>query len=270
MNFKSINDLAADIKNKLLVKLPRDISVVYGVPRSGLLPATLIATALGVDLAVIGQKNIYTGERSRNFVNKPGGGKALIVDDSMYKGGAMKKAVLAFGGDCYTCVAYVSPESKNNVDYFADILAGPRMFEWNFSGIKATEDYVFDMDGVICEDPKVYDDDGPNYRQEIISGVRPKYIPQVKIKAICTNRIERWRPETEGWLKKYGVQYGELLMQPYQTAVERRLKSTSAGFKSAYFKNNGSVFVESHDEHAVRIAMVTKKPVLSIESMRLF
>lgn len=270
MNFKSINDMAADIKNKLLVKLPRDISIVYGVPRSGMLPAAIIATALGADLSVVGQSGVFAGERSRSFIKNKATGRALLVDDTMYMGGAMRKAVKSFGGECTTCVVYVSPEARNNVDYFADVLPGPRMFEWNFGGIKATEDYVFDMDGVICEDPKVYDDDGESYRQEIISGVRPKYIPQVKIKAICTNRIERWRTETENWLKRYGVQYGELLMQPYQTAVERRKKSTSAGFKSAYFKNNGTVFVESHDEHAVQIARTTKKPVLSIESMRLF
>lgn len=270
MNFKSINDMTNDIKNKLLVKLPRDIDIVYGVPRSGLLPASIIATALGVNLAVIGQDGALAGERSRKFIKKPGKGRILLVDDTMYMGGAMKKALAAFGKPCDTCVVYVSPGAKNNVTYYADILPGPRMFEWNFSGIKATENYIFDMDGVICEDPKVYDNDGESYRLEILNGVRPKYIPQVKIRAICTNRIERWRKETEVWLARYGVQYGELVMQPYQTAVERRKKSTSAGFKSQYFKDNGTVFVESHDNHAKDIARLTKKPVLSIESMSLF
>ncbi len=269
MNFKSIADMSKDVKEKLLMKLPRDISVVYGVPRSGLLPASIIATALGADLAVVGSDSV-SGSRSSSFINKVNEGRALVVDDTMYRGGAMRKALSVLGKKCSTCVVYVSPESKHLVDYFAEVLPGPRFFEWNFNGIKATEGFVFDMDGVICEDPRVFDDDGPEYQKEIATGVRPKYIPQVKIKAICTNRIERWRPETEAWLKRNNVSYGELIMQPYKTAEERRKKSSPSVMKSEYFGKNGSVFVESHDRHASKISELTKKPVLSIESMRLF
>lgn len=266
MHFKSINDMVFDIKTKLIPKLPKDIGTVYGVPRSGMIPASIVSTILGANLGVVGQKSFH-GKRIANFTKM--GDKVLIVDDSMYRGGAMSEALKLHNGPCYTCAIYVSPEIKNNVNYFAEILPGPRFFEWNFLGIKATEDFVFDMDGVICEDPKVYDDDGSAYQREIES-IKPLYIPQVKIKAICTNRIERWRPQTEAWLRRNSVIYDKLLMQPFQTAVERRLKSTSAGFKAQYYINNGSLFVESHDVHAKEIAKITKKPVLSIESMKLF
>lgn len=267
MNFKSIKNMSEDIRRYLMPKLPSDIGIVYGVPRSGLLPATIIATFLGAELATIGQSSI-SGQRKKNFIKRKKT-RSLIVDDSMYRGGAMQKALQMCDKPCETCVVYVSPESKTKVNYFSEILPGPRFFEWNFLGIKATEDFVFDMDGVICEDPKVYDNDGASYQKEIES-VRPLFIPQVKIKAICTNRIERWRPQTENWLNRYGVLYDELLMQPFKTAVERRLKSTSAGFKSEYYKNNGTLFVESHNSHAKEISKITKKPVLSIEAMKLF
>lgn len=268
MNFRSIVDLRKDIKDHLLPVLPRDIGMVYGVPRSGLLPASIIATALGVDLGMVGGPPL-SGVRKQLFVRKPGT-KVLLVDDSIFGGGAMSRAKQTFGKECLTCAIYLHPKAKGKVDFYAVELNGPRFFEWNFTGIKATEDYFFDMDGVICEDPKVYDDDGPKYQAEI-KRVKPIYLPQTKIKAICTNRIERWRPETEAWLKQYGVVYDKLIMQPFATAVERRKKSHPGKYKAKHFgESNSTVFIESHDWQALVIAQQTKKPVLSIESMKLF
>ena len=39
MIFRSIKDLSRDIREKLLPALPRDIGIVYGIPRSGMIPA---------------------------------------------------------------------------------------------------------------------------------------------------------------------------------------------------------------------------------------
>jgi len=268
MNFRSIADLSKDIKDFLLPNLPRDIGMVYGVPRSGLLPASIIATALGVDLGMVGGP-LLSGVRTHIFVRKPGN-KVLLVDDSIYDGGAMHRARDTFGKECITCAIYAHPKSVDRVDLYAVALDGPRCFEWNFSGIKATENFIFDMDGVICEDPKAFDDDGPKY-QEAIRRVKPLYLPQTKIKAICTNRIERWRPETTMWLKQHGVVYGELIMQPFATAVERRKKSDPGEYKAAhYVSSQYGLFVESHDSQAKVISNKSKKPVLSIESMRIF
>lgn len=268
MNFKSIKDLRNDIKNSLLLKLPRDIGAVYGIPRSGLLPASIIATALGVDLGVVGGPPLF-GARKSLFVREPGN-KILLVDDSIFGGGAMSRAKSILNKECYTCAVYAHPKSKDCLDFYAIELDGPRFFEWNFAGIKATENYMFDMDGVICEDPRVYDDDGPGYQTEI-KVVRPLYLPQTKIKAICTNRIERWRPETEAWLKKYNVVYDKLIMQPFKTAVERRKFSNPGEYKAKhYVKSGAAVFIESHDWQAKVIAAKSNKPVLSIESMKLF
>jgi orotate phosphoribosyltransferase len=268
MNFRSIADLRSDIKNYLLPNLPRDVGMVYGIPRSGLLPASIIATALGVDLGMVGGPPL-NGVRKDLFV-LPKGTKSLLVDDSIFGGGAMRSALSVFRRECYTCAIYAHPKSKHMVNFYAVELPGPRFFEWNFTGIKATEDYMFDMDGVICEDPRVFDDDGSKYQAEI-KRVKPLYLPQTKIKAICTNRIERWRPETEAWLKQHGVVYGQLIMQPFATAVERRNQSDPGKYKAAHYsKSDATVFVESHDRQASTIASESKKPVLSIESMKLF
>jgi uncharacterized HAD superfamily protein len=171
----------------------------------------------------------------------------------------------------YTCAIYAHSKSIKLVDFHADILDNGRIFQWNFSGIKATQRYCWDMDGVICTDPEVYDDDGDGYRNEILNCVKPLYLPQVRVKAIVTNRIERWRTETEYWLRMYGVKYDNLIMQPYASSIERRNKSSPEEFKAKHFSElNGDVFIESHDKQAKKIADLSGRPVLSIESMNLF
>ncbi len=268
MNFKSVSDLSQDIKNKILPKLPNDIGTVYGIARSGVLPASIIATAIGASFGVAGEKATY-GSRGA-FINK-NKDKILLVDDTIYRGAAMRRGLTLVGKPCYTCAIYASEATANSVNYFAEVLPGPRMFEWNFLGIDSTKNYMFDMDGVICTDPKVYDDDGVSYQKEIISGVRPFYLPQVEIGAICTNRIERWRPETEAWLSKHGVRVNKLIMQPFPTAVERRKHSDPALYKAAHYKDSDCpVFVESHKYQATVIAKASGKPVLCIETMELY
>jgi uncharacterized HAD superfamily protein len=237
-----------------------------------MIPATIVATALGAKLGIVGGVPCFGSRRKHKVL--PEGGKTLLVDDSIHTGKAMSQARDSLCDDQaidYTCAVYAHSQSLNYVDYYAEVLDEQRIFQWNFTGIKATEGYCWDMDGVICTNPTVYDDDGEAYRNHILDEVKPLYLPQVKVKAIVTNRIERWRHETETWLRRYGVQYECLIMQPWATAVERRAGSSTEVFKARHFiEMNGTAFIESHDNQARRIAALSGRPVLSIESMRLF
>jgi uncharacterized HAD superfamily protein len=264
MKFKSITDLRNDIIEHVIPKLPSSIGEVYGIPRSGMLPASIIATVLGVPLGSAPHP-AQIGNRKSHFITTPKPTK-LLVDDSIYGGGAMAGAVKNMG-DVTTCAIYASERAFDKVDIYGTHLEGPRMFEWNFMGIKATEEFMFDMDGVLCYDPTAFDDDGPGYEHDIKT-VKPKRLPQTKISTICTNRIERWREVTETWLKQHGVQYDKLIMQPFTTAQERRDTSNPGEYKAKHFNESScKVFVESHTHQAKTIAGLTNKPVLSIEDM---
>ncbi len=186
----------------------------------------------------------------------------------------MKNALLSnVAGACRveTCAVYAHSKAVHLVDHYASILDGGRIFQWNFTGTKASRDFCWDLDGVICTDPSVYDDDGEAYQVEITTGVRPLYLPQVPIRAIITNRLERWRRETEQWLEYYGVKYSRLIMQPYETAAERRRNSSPEEFKASQLKSlGGTLFVESSDKQAARIAVLSSIPVMSVERMRVY
>jgi uncharacterized HAD superfamily protein len=60
-------------------------------------------------------------------------------------------------------------------------------------------------------------------------------------------------------------------MQPHATAVERRKQSHPAVYKAEHYKNStATLFVESHKAQAVKIAELSKKPVLCVETMELY
>jgi hypothetical protein len=270
MNFKSIADLTNDIKKYIIPNIPKDVSVVYGVPRSGVLPASIIAMLMGLDLAIVGQESIYSGERKKNFVNNKTNGKILLIDDTTSTGASLFKFKKILDKPCITCSVYTSNAVRSKIDIPGVVVQAPRIFEWNFLGASYTDDSLYDMDGVICQDPTVFDDDGEGYKNALINA-KPLFIPQRKVKAICTNRLERWRCVTEDWLQRHGVQYGKLIMQQYATAAERRKQGNPGLYKAKHYKQlGGSLFVESHDVQAKVIAANSSKPCLSIESMSIF
>lgn len=267
MNWKSYSDLIFDIHTKLLPKLP-PVSAVYGIPRSGVIPAYVIAQALNVPLAMVGMREAYSGDRvpllPRNY------GVELLVDDSIYKGGTLKKYLSISKAPCVTVAIYAQKENVGMVDYYAELVEGPRVFEWNLFNSKTTENTIFDIDGVLCLDPPMYDDDGPIYQNYIANAV-PYLIPNRTVHSLCTGRISRWREITEKWLSKYGISYNTLIMNNTPSAQDRRVKGKVNEQKAEWYLSSKAIlFVESHDHNAAVISSISGKDVVSIESKKLF
>src|ERR1700687_3606768 len=77
--------------------LPRDIDLVIGIPRSGMLPATIIALNRNLPLAEMSTflrgQEMAGGYRYQHFARPHGPPrKVLLVDDSALSGSAMNEA----------------------------------------------------------------------------------------------------------------------------------------------------------------------------------
>lgn len=247
LHYVSYDDLVRDTLG-MVPYLPR-VSAVLGIPRSGMLPATIIATALGVPLGMVGGDLVSGGQRCSQA---PGEGPLLVVDDSYCTGASMREARAKVPGA--VCVAvYGNPAGTDGVRICARDVPFPRVFEWNLFGSWLAEKAAFDMDGVLCNDPDVIDDDGPGY-VECIRNLAPRYLPTVPVRAIITNRLERHRRVTEEWLFIHGVRYGTLVMRPERTAVERRAGTDTGLWKAVHAGAlEVPLFVESHMPQAERI-----------------
>ena len=144
------------------------------------------------------------------------------------------------------------------------------MFEWNYMHHWALEYCCMDIDGVICEDPSIFqNDDGVNYLQ-FIQNAPPKFIPTQKVGYLVSCRLEKYRKDTEEWLKKYHVEYGELILADHITARERALCFNHAGYKAEiYKKTKALLFFESDYSQALEICRISGKPVFCVVNREL-
>jgi uncharacterized HAD superfamily protein len=269
VNFRTVADMAAVIAANLHRIDRHRFDVVVGVPRSGMLPATMIATMLQLPLAdVVGYGHGIIHGRSGTPAK--GGRRVLLVDDSCNKGRAMAQAMrLLPKGTKVTRLAIFGPyqvEPSSVCDLWFEIVRGPRVFAWNWTKHIRLPRWGFDFDGVLCRDnTKAENDDGPRYAA-FLRDVEPLFLPTRPIGHIVTGRLEKYRPETESWLARHGIQFESLTMTPFHSKAERmqamKFAHGRGGWKAQQVKLLGcEMFVESCPKQSGIIAREAGIPV---------
>ena len=277
MNYRSIAQLN-NIIIKNLDKIPYDIDLVVGIPRSGIIPADLIALYRNIPYVSLNELEkgiIFSGgERLKSFdVNNIK--NVLIVDDSLYSGNALAKCKKRIENVPYNfnyifAAIFVVPENIHLIDIYFEILAPPRVFQWNIMHHPYLSQSCVDIDGVLCIDPtEKENDDGPLY-EDFILNAKPFFIPTVKINTIVSCRLEKYRKQTEKWLSKYNITYDNLILLNLPNK-EARIKWNKYGEYKAdiYIKSNCELFIESSSNQAYKIAKISNKPVFCIENFEM-
>ena len=178
MNFRTYEDLISCI-NKNIDKIPRDIDLVVGIPRSGLMVASIIALYLNIPFvdirSYLDEAELVTGttRKCKTWIKNISEAKhVLIIDDSVSSGKAIKdvKEKIETCRLCNTKHTYLAiyglAASYHKVDICFEVCEQPRMFEWNYMHHWALEYCCMDIDGVVCEDPNIIEnDDGKRYKK---------------------------------------------------------------------------------------------------------
>ncbi len=151
-----------------------------------------------------------------------------------------------------------------------EVVPQPRMFQWNVMHHWFLGQSCVDIDGVLCADPtNEENDDGPAY-EKFLRGALPLHRPSRKIGYLVTSRLEKYRPQTEAWLARHGVQYGKLVMLDLPSKKERQRQSAHGTFKADFFRNSDAVlFIESEYDQALKIANAAGKAVLCWETQEI-
>ena len=284
LSFRTIQNLSDLIRDKISI-LPDDIDLVVGIPRSGVIPAFLIALFLNKKACTLNEfvnklepLNGYTRPVRENEI-KGEKQKILIVDDSIYSGKSLNDAknliethINLDEYDIEYCAIFALEQSKDKVNYYFEVVPAPRMFQWNYLNHSNAKVSCFDMDGVLCVDPTdEQNDDGEKYIDFILNA-KPLYIPSFKINSIVTSRLEKYRPQTEQWLYEHNVQYENLYMLDLPTAEERRKLNCHADFKAKIYSEKGdcNYFIESNRSQAEKIAQITGKQVICVTTDEYF
>lgn len=253
--------------------------LIVGVPRSGMIPAYIIA--LNLNLPIIDLESFV------NNIDPPGGDRLnlkipnnpqriLLVDDSIQSGGQMMKAIKKisdFGNfDIKTLAVYASEDAAIHVDFYFKVLNFPRIFQWNILNSWIYEYSCVDIDGVLCEDPIDFEnDDGENYIKFLLNA-SPKYIPSCHIGVLVTNRLEKYRLPTEEWLNKNNIKYNSLIMLDLPDKKTRVKLGNYSNFKSEIYKRhiNHLLFIESSINQAIEINKNTGRNVFCVENMTFY
>lgn len=277
MNYRNIRELN-NIILKRLSMIPRDFDLIVGVPRSGMLPANLLSLYLNrpyTDIHSFLNGHIYKAGARGQFFDIKQFKKILVVDDSVASGSALNECKenlkhLAADFDIKYCAVYVVPGKEKSVDYYFETVPLPRYFQWNILNHTTLEKACFDIDGVLCADPTPdQNDDGEKYINFILNAP-PLFIPGSKIGTIVTSRLEKYRKETEHWLKANNVKYNELVMLDLPDMAARQKANNHGDHKAkAYMAKPYVLFVESDLTQAIQINCIAKKPVLCTENFEM-
>lgn len=278
MYYRNITDLNQIILKRLNI-IPRDFDLIVGIPRSGMMPANLLAFYLNkpyTDIHSFLNGHIYKAGARGQFFDIKDFKKVLVVDDSIASGSAMIKAKeslkeLTSDFDISYCAIYVIPGKEKMVDYFFEIVPLPRYFQWNILNHSVLEKACFDIDGVLCIDPtEDQNDDGPKYIDFILNAP-PLFIPGCKIGTIVTSRLEKYRKETETWLINNNIKYKDLVMLDLPDKKARQKANNHAAHKAKTYKSSNDyvLFVESSINQAIEINKITKKPVFCTENFEM-
>ena len=273
MRYVTIAELS-DMIRKDLWKIPHDIDLVVGIPRSGLMAANMIALYLNKRLSDIDsfiEGRVYAcGDTRSCMVEYTTIKKVLIVDDSVGSGTTINKAknkLIPHINDYeflfYTPIA--TSYGIKHVDYYSEIIDDDRVFEWNIFHHLYVNETCMDMDGVLCCNP-TEDDDGPKY-VEFIKTAKPLFCPTTTIDTIITCRLEKYRYLTELWLRENDIKYNNLVMLNLPDKQSRTEWNKHGEYKGTYYKSSHNrLFIESSKCEASTIALISGKPVFCVET----
>ena len=250
--------------------------------------ATMLAMYLQLPMITIRQTAndvVATGNGWRLGGNRhvdPMQGRILVVDDTVMTGNSLKAIrplVQSQIGQALYAAVYVNPLAKEKPDLWAVDLPWPHLLEWNLFNSVLSPSVAMDFDGILCHDCLAdQDDDGVRYL-EFLRTTAPRYLPRrVSVPLIVTARLEKYRPQTEDWLKRHGVQWQRLVMHPAETLAERH-RDDIAAYKARHYTEWAShhraapgpiLFVESDDRQASRIAQLSGRMVVCPGTARVY
>ena len=277
MNYTSIADMANTIRANIW-KVPNDVCLIVGVPRSGMIAALIVGEFLHkpvIDLqGFLDGREPMSGSRGKHM--RIGTGRVLVLDDTLYTGRSMAavRARIKANNVLFGCVYAEGKDATAQVDVWFENNYNPNeelwhLYEWNIlhHGEKLSKRSMFDLDGVLCLDPP--DERKRAEYEQYIANAKPLVVPTTPIGAIVTYRLEAYRNATQEWLRQTGIQYGCLHMR--QNA-NTRSHVDAARYKAEIYAANkwALLFVESAPLQAEIIAAETGKQVFCYSNAKLY
>ncbi len=273
MTYVTTERLTRDVRT-LVAALPPDVDLVAAIPRSGLLPGSLLAYHLHLTLVTVSRQTglLDPGHGIRlDGRDAPPPRHIVLVDDTVARGKEMTACfpiVRAAYPDAKItrAVVYANPQALHAVDLYVSRYPGSHYLEWNWPNAGHGAACAYDFDGVLCQDCPAEDDDGGPRYLRFLAETRPLFLPRRStIPLIVTGRHERYRAETLDWLDRHGLKVDQLVMRGWDVDPARDWSVQMGEFKTRHYDLEGAgcvLFAESCPIQARVIADLSGRPVL--------
>ena len=243
VDFVTIDELAVWTR-EFVGHFPESYDAVIGVPRSGMLVASIIATKLGRPLTTPGLilEHRWWSSRSLETTRPDAIHSVLLVDDSVDRGSSIEAARAIVSQRSHptriTTAAVIAhrPDASELVDLHHRIVPHPTIFEWNLMHAKVKGRLSASLEGVLDRFGRI-----------------PAYLVDTVVAA--GGEAEREKAETR--LLEKGVRYGDLFMTDTSGKIEV-LKSVRP-----------DLHLEASLAEAERITKETGIPTISLDAMQL-
>lgn len=280
MNYKSISDVTT-LMNQGAGSVPADLDLIVGNSRYGMLLANIISLKLNLPHtsveAFLRNEELPESASVGSALGRCWDARQILIVDDVYRQTSPIRAAAAkvqklYSGKVITLVAFPGSAETDQADHYLEVVDSPRVFEWNMMHDPLIANACLDIDGVLCVDPTAAEnDDGENYLS-FLQSTQPLHLPSRPVAHLVTSRLEKYRQETERWLKRQGVRYGQLHMLDLPSAAERQRLRIHYRFKAQVYNAlpESTLFIESEKAQAVGIMHETGKPVFCIETNRMY
>jgi hypoxanthine phosphoribosyltransferase len=206
VDFVTLDELAIWTR-EFVGQLTEDYDAVIGIPRSGLIVASIVATKLGRPLTTpeLYREGRFWTSRLLAPPDPAGLRSVLLIDDSVDHGSTIEAAKARIEGENQqvriTTAALIAhrPAARELVDLHHCVLPHPTIFEWNLMHAKAATDLSMSLEGVLD---------------------RRDGIPAYAIDAVLARGRESERAAAAAWLRSRGVRYDELVMLEGRSRAE--------------------------------------------------
>jgi uncharacterized HAD superfamily protein len=262
-------------------RLP-EFRAIVGVPRSGLIPAAVLALSRNVpmysldDVLECGMLPI----REWSLRRRPTGpvhGPTLVVDDTVWDGNTISLLRDTLAHLPNFCLAAYATSGVAPLDFHCHHFGRePLLTEWTVFHCDFNRLVLTDLDGVLCEDwphpgeDGVYEERYAHHLTNAACLIRPS----CRLGGIVTSRLAKYREATEAWLVRNRITYEQLVMCPAETPTQRAAQYGFAEWKAHVYSRwlahvPAALFIESCPRQAARIAAATHCPVLDWSNQQL-
>jgi orotate phosphoribosyltransferase len=261
MHYRSVRDLTEHVR-EWSERLPPEVDLVVGIPRSGLLVANLVALYRNIPMTdvegLLAGRLLSAGKRitpEQAVLSHDRPRQILVVDDSLWSGGQLGKVrdrIIAadLPHNVRYGAVYVVPESARLVDTFHSKVPIPRVFEWNILHHPLLGMSCVSFEALAGQ--PAHGDLPP-----------PRLQPTYRISHIVAMQPPEAEAGVQAWLQRHGIVYDQLVLVPPGDLNSDAVISRKA---EIYRTTRSWLYFESTSEAASRLALATRRPVFALDT----